>query len=135
MTGRHHSCVMWSCPVKPPLSYLKQMDKTHLSRSSPLNMFVLLVRSVFIVMFVMFVLLVRSVFIVMFVMFGLVWLIVINVTFNNISTIFFITSFIGEGHRSTRRKPPICRKSYNVVSSTPRLSRIRISCDRQWLHR
>jgi hypothetical protein len=38
-------------------------------------------------------------------------------------------SLIGGEHRSTRRKPPTCRKlqtlSDNVVSSTPRLSCIR----------
>jgi len=43
-------------------------------------------------------------------------------------------SVIGEGHRSTWRKPPTCRKSL----STFRLSGVQIheiSGDRHWLHR
>jgi hypothetical protein len=39
-----------------------------------------------------------------------------------LSTIFQLYRefiFIGEGNGSTRRKPPTCHKSHNVVSSTP----------------
>jgi len=51
-------------------------------------------------------------------------------------------SFIGGGHRTTRRKPPTCRKSlttllHHVTSSKPRLSEVRthkVNGDRHWLH-
>jgi hypothetical protein len=36
---------------------------------------------------------------------------VFNATFNNISVISWRPVFIGGGNRSTRRKPPTCRKS------------------------
>jgi len=38
---------------------------------------------------------------------------VLNAIFNNIPVTLYIVavSFIGEGNRSIRRKPPICRKS------------------------
>jgi len=35
---------------------------------------------------------------------------VFNATFNNISVNIVAVSFIGGGNRSTRRKPPTCRK-------------------------
>ena len=43
--------------------------------------------------------------------FGLVWFIVFNAIFNNISVISLAVSFIDGGNRSTRRKPPTCRKA------------------------
>ena len=36
---------------------------------------------------------------------------VFNATFNNISAIYLVVSFIGGGNRSTRRKPPTYYKS------------------------
>jgi len=33
---------------------------------------------------------------------------VFNATFNNISVLSWVVSFIGEGNRSTRREPPTC---------------------------
>jgi hypothetical protein len=36
---------------------------------------------------------------------------VLNATFSNISAYIVDVSFIGGGNRSTRRKPPTCRKS------------------------
>ena len=45
--------------------------------------------------------------------------------------LYFGGNFIGGGNRSTQREPPTCRKSltnfisHNVVSSTPRMSKIR----------
>jgi hypothetical protein len=36
-----------------------------------------------------------------------------------------VVSFIGGGNQSTWRKSPTCRKSHNVVSSTPRMRGIR----------
>ena len=51
---------------------------------------------------------------------------VFNATFNNISAILRLSSFIGGGNPSNQRKPLTCRKSLtnfitydNVVSSTP----------------
>jgi len=34
-----------------------------------------------------------------------------NATYTNILVIYLADSFIGGGNRSTRRKPPTCRKS------------------------
>ena len=46
----------------------------------------------------------------------LVWLIVFNVTFDNIFFNYIVTvSFIGGGNQSTLRKPLTCRKSQNKV--------------------
>ena len=39
------------------------------------------------------------------------WFMVFNATFNNISVIYLVVSFIGGGNRCTRRKAPICLKS------------------------
>ncbi len=53
---------------------------------------------------------------------------VFNATFNNISVISWQSVLLAGGrNRSSRRKPPTCRKSltnfsHNVVWSTPRLS-------------
>ena len=63
-----------------------------------------------------------------------------------LSTIFQLyrgCRFIGGGNRSTWKKTPTCRKSltnvsHYVISSTPRLSRVRthkFSGDVYWLHR
>jgi hypothetical protein len=41
----------------------------------------------------------------------LVWFMVFNATFNNYFSYIMTVSFIGGGNRSTRRKPPTCRKS------------------------
>ena len=38
-------------------------------------------------------------------------LMVLNVTFNSISSYIVAVSFIGGGNRRTRKKPPTCRKS------------------------
>jgi hypothetical protein len=45
-----------------------------------------------------------------------VWFIVFNATFNSISVIIVVFSFIGGGNRSTLRKTPTCRKSINCSS-------------------
>ena len=48
---------------------------------------------------------------------GFVWFKVLNATFNKIQFIVAV-SFIDWGNRSTRKKPPICRKSLtNCISS------------------
>jgi len=39
------------------------------------------------------------------------WFIVFNVTLNIFLNYIVVVSFIGDGNRSTWRKPPICRKS------------------------
>jgi hypothetical protein len=50
---------------------------------------------------------------------------VLNASFNNISVIYIVAlRFIVRGNR---RKPLTCRKSHNVVSSTPRLSGVKTS--------
>ena len=41
----------------------------------------------------------------------LVWFMVLNVTLQQNFSYIVPVSFIGGGNRSTRRKPPICRKS------------------------
>ena len=74
-----------------------------------------------------------------------VWLVgfmVFNATLNTISAISWRVSFIGGGNRSTRRKPPTCRKSltnfitYNVVLLALSGGRTHnISGDRHRLHR
>jgi hypothetical protein len=55
----------------------------------------------------------------------IVWLgfMVLNATFNNISVIKWLVSFIGGGNRRTRRKSLTKTLSHNVVSSTSRHER------------
>ena len=50
-----------------------------------------------------------------------------NATFNNVFNDIVAISFIGEGNR---RKPLTNVRSHNVVSSTPRLSRIELNSQR-----
>jgi hypothetical protein len=55
------------------------------------------------------------------------WFMVLNATFNNISVIFVMVSFIGGGNRSNRKKitdlKSLPNLTHNVVSSTPRYER------------